>query len=479
MKFVSNNLEYSATTTGVVFETTKNKDNGSFYTITQGQRTEQQDDGISLPPIEPHDYWLIRTAEFQNTLCAELQRVLTSKIPQYAQHSGCTATGVFIGKDKNGNREATICHVGDGFIGLINEPDHIPEQHEKTTSVKVTQLNKEVHHPTDAKEQQRLKKAGVIISNEKNDSEQTTIESKHLKSGNKKTFIQDGRLNDHLALSRSFGHTSFKEDIVIQTPEVCSVSLAEKDKILLSCDGVGEEKVLKNAKVTTIAEFIEQTLNQKDVTKPSTLAIAEAAYKNGSGDNISVFETSAEGAHFIFDGHGPDGEKVSACMQEIIPGVLEDTLRSEKLNILKKLLFFLVKECNLPDLQEAKTEKIQTKLAKFIELFNDCATFDKDWTKTNVFPSIIPYTIELEKKVLAFSNLLQESQAIDHAKLLALTSCIHNKIPTEEKLWEGTKNLFNSWAAKFRHPTSTIPLKDVTNKNSTLEIKKDSSIRIK
>ena len=93
-----------------------------------------------------------------------------------------------------------------------------------------------------------------------------------------RSYLAFGRVNGHLAISRSIGDLQFPE--IIRTPTVTSYNMQPKDNCsLLACDGIFD--------VLSSEEAAKIIISEKDPSRAAAKLVS-IAYARGSQDNMSA-----------------------------------------------------------------------------------------------------------------------------------------------------------------------------------------------
>ncbi|ORC91047.1 phosphatase 2C [Trypanosoma theileri] len=178
-------------------------------------------------------------------VCVSLDREFANEV---GDSSGSTGTFCIITRDYN----VTVCNVGDSRTLIARDGRII--------------FATEDHKPTNLDERERIEASGgCVVSN---------------------------RVDGDLAVSRSFGDTSFKhrdvgEDYknqkVIAVPDVNKVACRAGDVVILACDGVFEGSFSNEE----VVGFVHQHLAKCTDLAVVAARVCDEAIRRGSKDNIS------------------------------------------------------------------------------------------------------------------------------------------------------------------------------------------------
>jgi serine/threonine protein phosphatase PrpC len=258
----------------------------------QGLRDEQQDD-LQYCKIEENNKIYNAVEGIDQLSLEEAEEVLTGSIDTMEKicednkenididDSGCTAnsTVAFL---KNGILHIYNVNVGDSisFYVILDKEGQLVESQ---------LINTNLHKPTDPEEKKRIESAGGRV-------------------------VQ-GRINCNINISRTLCDRYFEPFGLIHKPDFKYIPKelkpGQKAFIVTACDGLTERDYLDAKKIGEVLSTCKDNLNIV------SRELISSAYRNGRGshDNIStgVFEvTTTPQALAVFDGHGRDGQKVSA-----------------------------------------------------------------------------------------------------------------------------------------------------------------------
>jgi protein phosphatase len=208
------------------------------------------------------------TEETIKKACAEAD----SEFLDTKDDSGTTATFSILQKKENGKYNVLVGNVGDSWT-LILKKDEI--MCEKFVTVE--------HKPYFKNEQARIETSGG--------------------------FVETGRVNGMLAVSRAFGDPHLKQH-VISEPDVHTLVCEDGDIIVHICDGITES----NFAVEQVRAVIRESLSQYQDIAITTSKICLEALLRGSNDNLSCM--------IIILGDGNE-YKNNYPTQEFFPGSFE------------------------------------------------------------------------------------------------------------------------------------------------------------